>query len=118
MGLTKRGKDWYIEFPVIDDGKTLKLAPYGSRSLPGFKMKRWKAGRYKEQAERIEAQKRQELETGLVRSENLPGPVTFKALTEGYLTLTNRASRSSQTTRARKRGSNRGSGLALVTEAD
>ena len=88
MGLTKRGKDWCIEFPVIDDGKTLKLAPYGSRSLPGFKMKRWKAGRYKEQAERIEVQKRQELETGLVRSENLPGPVTFKALTEGYLTLT------------------------------
>jgi hypothetical protein len=26
MGLTKRKDSWYVEFPVIDDGKALQLA--------------------------------------------------------------------------------------------
>ena len=38
MGLTKRKDGWYIEFPVVDDGKVLALA----RGTPGAKLKRWK----------------------------------------------------------------------------
>ena len=38
MGLTKRKDGWYVEFPVIDDGKVLQLA----RGTPGAKWKRWK----------------------------------------------------------------------------
>jgi len=36
MGLTKRKDGWYVEFPVIDDGKVLTLA----RGAPGAKVKR------------------------------------------------------------------------------
>jgi hypothetical protein len=38
MGLTKRKDGWYVEFPVVDDGKVLTLA----RGTPGAKLKRWK----------------------------------------------------------------------------
>lgn len=38
MGLTKRKDGWYVEFPVIDDGKVLALA----RGRPDAKLKRWK----------------------------------------------------------------------------
>ena len=31
MGLTKRKDGWYVEFPVLDDGKVLTLA----RGTPG-----------------------------------------------------------------------------------
>ena len=40
MGLTKRKDGWYVEFPVVDDGKVLQLAS----GTPGAKMKRWKTG--------------------------------------------------------------------------
>src|SRR5215471_4796193 len=35
MGLTKRKDSYYVEFPVLDDGKTLSLA----RCVPGAKLK-------------------------------------------------------------------------------
>jgi len=39
MGLTKRKDSYYVEFSVLDDGKTLRLA------VPGMgKLKRWKVG--------------------------------------------------------------------------
>ena len=39
MGLTKREKGvWFVEFPVVDDGKVLTLG----RGIPGAKLKRWK----------------------------------------------------------------------------
>lgn len=38
MGLTKRRDSYYVEFPVIDDGKVLVLAASGG------KLKRWKVG--------------------------------------------------------------------------
>lgn len=85
MGLTKRGKHWYIEFPVIDDGERLRLAPYGSRSVRGIKLKRWKSGPSKEQAEKLEASKRTELETVGISSRKLLDLLTFKALTDAYL---------------------------------
>ena len=40
MGLRKRKDGWYVEFPVIDDGKVLALA----RGTPGAKVKRWRVG--------------------------------------------------------------------------
>ncbi len=40
MGLTKRKDGWYVEFPVLDDGKVLTLA----RGTPGAKVKRWRVG--------------------------------------------------------------------------
>jgi integrase len=85
MGLTKRGRHWYVEFPVIDDGKTLKMAPYGSRSVAGIKMKRWKSGPSKELAEKLEATKRIELETVGVPSAKQVALLTFKSLTDSYL---------------------------------
>ncbi len=40
MGLTKRKDGWYVEFPILDDGKVLTLA----RGIPGAKWKRWRVG--------------------------------------------------------------------------
>ena len=40
MGLTRRRDSYYVEFPVLDDGKTLTLA----RGIVGAKLKRWKVG--------------------------------------------------------------------------
>src|SRR5262245_45752647 len=40
MGLTKRKDSYYVEFHVIDDGKTLSLAS----GIKGAKLKRWKVG--------------------------------------------------------------------------
>ena len=39
MGLTKRKDSYYVEFQVVDDGKTLSLATEG-----GGRLKRWKVG--------------------------------------------------------------------------
>lgn len=33
MGLTKRKDSYYVEFPVLDDGKALRLAPPGMGKL-------------------------------------------------------------------------------------
>ena len=33
MGLTKRKDSYSVEFPVLDDGKVLKLAPPGTGKL-------------------------------------------------------------------------------------
>jgi len=38
MGLTKRKDSYYVEFLVMDDGKTLTLA----RSIQDARLKRWK----------------------------------------------------------------------------
>jgi len=40
MGLTKRNDSYYVEFHVLDDGKTLSLAS----GIQGAKLKRWKVG--------------------------------------------------------------------------
>ncbi|SLM46768.1 putative Integrase family protein [Nitrospira japonica] len=52
MGLTKRKDSYYVEFPVLVDGKTLRLAP----NLSVGKLKRWKVGcKNKEEARKQEA---------------------------------------------------------------
>jgi hypothetical protein len=39
MGLTRRKDSYYVEFSVLDDGESLRLASGGSGQL-----KRWKVG--------------------------------------------------------------------------
>ncbi len=82
MGLTKRKDGWYVEFPVVDDGKVLTLA----RGTPGAKLKRWKTlTTNKTVANQQEAKIKTDLMMGKISSERLKGPMTFKALTIVYL---------------------------------
>jgi len=82
MGLTKRRDSYYVEFPVLDNGSTLALA----RGVPGAKLKRWKVGTTNRTvAKQQEALIKTELMKGLVKSDHVQGPMTFKALTEAYL---------------------------------
>ncbi len=82
MGLTKRKDSYYVEFPVLDDGKTLTLA----RGTPGAKLKRWKVGNTNRTvAKQQEALIKTELMKGVVKSDHAPGPITFKALADAYL---------------------------------
>lgn len=84
MGLTRRRDSYYVEFPVLDDGKTLTLA----RGVPGAKLKRWKVGTLNRTiAKQQDALIKTELMKGTVRSERLPGPITFKAWAERYLEI-------------------------------
>jgi len=82
MGLTKRKDGWYVEFPVVDDGKTLTLA----RGTPGARIKRWKTGASnKTVAKQQEAMIKTDLMKKLVKSERVQGPITFRALADTYL---------------------------------
>jgi integrase len=84
MGLTRRKDSFYVEFRVIDDGKTFSLA----RGIPGAKLKRWKASSLnKTVAKQQEALIKTDLMKGIVKSDQVQGPITFKALTEAYLAL-------------------------------
>ncbi len=102
MGLTKRKDGYYAEFPVLDDGKTLKLA----RGVPGARLKRWKTGTSnRTMAKQQETLIKTDLMKGIVKSERLPKPVTFKAWAEQYLNLEKvRALRSFESRRQRVNG--------------
>jgi integrase len=66
MGLTKREDGYYVEFPVLDEGKVFKLA----RGVPGARVKRWKTGtNNKTMAKQQEAMIKTELMKGLIESE-------------------------------------------------
>ena len=66
MGLTKRKEGYYVEFPVLDDGKTLTLA----RGHPGAKLKRWKVGNLnRTMAKQQETLIKTELMKGLIKSD-------------------------------------------------
>ena len=82
MGLTRRRDSYYVEFPVLDDGKALTLA----RGVPGAKLKRWKVGSLNRTlAKQQEAIIKTDLMKGLVKSDRLQGPMTFRMLAESYL---------------------------------
>ena len=82
MGLTKRKDGWYVEFPVIDDGKVLHLA----RGTPGARIKRWRVGCCnKEYAANQEAKYKTDLIMGNLESARHPGKMTFAALGKKYL---------------------------------
>jgi len=83
MGLTKRKDSYYVEFPVIDDGKTLRYA----RGLPGSRLKRWKVGSPNRTiAKQQEALIKTELMKGLIKSAH-ERVLTFKEWGESYLEL-------------------------------
>jgi len=83
MGLTKRKDGWYVEFPVLDDGKVFTLA----RGTPGARIKRWKTGSSnKTVAKQQEAKIKTDLMMGLVKSES-SRCITFAEWGETYLGL-------------------------------
>jgi integrase len=83
MGLTKRKDSWYIEFPVLDNGKALTLA----QGIAGAKLKRWKVGSLnKTVAKQQEALIKTELMKGTVKSDRV-APVLFSEWVSTYLGL-------------------------------
>lgn len=83
MGLTKRKDGWYVEFPVVDDGKVLQLA----RGTPGAKVKRWKTSTTnKSVAKQQEAIIQTDLMKGKFKSEKIK-PMTFSEWGKKYLAL-------------------------------
>ena len=83
MGLTRRKDCYYVQFPVLDDGKTLTLA----RGIAGAKLKRWKVGSLnKTMAKQQEAIIKTDLMKGTVESERVT-PIRFAAWALTYLGL-------------------------------
>ena len=86
MGLTKRKDSYYVEFPVLDDGKTLTLA----RGVPGAMLKRWKVGCLnRKEAKNQGAIIKTRLLSGQMPSEQVirAQSVTFAEWAETYLQL-------------------------------
>ena len=84
MGLTKRKDGWYVEFPVIDDGKVFTLA----RGTPGAKLKRWKTlTTNKTVAKQQEAMIKTDLMMGRIKSAEDGQTKTFRFLATLYLRL-------------------------------
>ena len=83
MGLTKRRDSYYVEFRVLDNGKTLTLA----NGVHGARLKRWKVGcTNKEVAKKLEAKIRTDMMLGLMRSEQ-EKPILFSEWAKTYLSL-------------------------------
>jgi integrase len=83
MGLTKRKDSYYIEFPVVDDGKVLTLA----RGIHGARLKRWKVGSLnRTMAKQQESLIKTELLKGVMKSEQ-NAPMLFAQWADTYLTL-------------------------------
>lgn len=75
MGLTKRNDSYYVEFRVLDDGKTLSLAS----GIQGAKLKRWKVGcTNKTVAKQQEA---------IIRTKLLAGTMVSERVQQTVLTL-------------------------------
>jgi integrase len=83
MGLTKRTDSYYVEFPVLDDGKVLTLA----RGIAGAKLKRWKVGCLNRTvAKQQEALIKTELMKGRITSDQ-NRPMLFKQWALDYIEL-------------------------------
>lgn len=83
MGLTKRVDSYYVEFHVIDNGRTLGLLSAGQ----GGKLKRWKVGSTnKTVARQQEALIKTDLMKGVIKSDK-ERMVTFEEWAETYLQL-------------------------------
>jgi integrase len=76
---------WFVQFPVWDDGKTLRL---GVR-VPGARLKRWKAGSNFELAKNQESEYRHDLVHGLIKSDHVKVvvPMRFKEWAKAYVEL-------------------------------
>lgn len=83
MGLTRRKDSYYVEFPVLDDGKVLTLA----RGIQGARLKRWKVGSLnRTMAKQQETLIKTELLKGVMKSEQ-NAPLLFSQWADSYLTL-------------------------------
>src|SRR5215470_16604854 len=83
MGLTRRKDSYYVEFPVLDDGKTLRLG----RGVEGTKLKRWKVGSTNRTvAKQQEALIKTDLMKGIIKSSHNK-VILFKEWGEMYLNL-------------------------------
>jgi len=83
MGLTKRKDGYYVEFPVLDDGKSLRYA----RGVLGARLKRWKVSSLNRTlAKQHEALIKADLMKGLLTSEQAK-PLLFKDWAASYLNL-------------------------------
>jgi len=83
MGLTKRKDSYYVEFRVLDNGKTLSLA----QGIARAKLKRWKVGSLNRTiAKHQEALIKTDLMKGVVKSSQVQ-IITFKEWGEMYLNL-------------------------------
>ncbi|MBA5868381.1 MAG: tyrosine-type recombinase/integrase [Nitrospira sp. CR1.3] len=85
MGLTKRNDSYYVEFRVLDDGKTLSLAS----GVQGAKLKRWKVGcTNKTMAKQQEAIIKTKLLAGTMESDRTASVVmTIGQWVEEYKTI-------------------------------
>ncbi len=82
MRLAKRKDGWYVEFPVVDDGKVLQLA----RGTPGAKLKRWKTlTPNKTMAKQQEAKIKTDLMMGRIKSVDDGQARAFRFLATQYL---------------------------------
>src|SRR6187549_1936700 len=83
MGLTKRRDSYYVEFHVVDDGKTLSLGT----AIGGAKLKRWKVGcTSKAVAKQQEAVIRTKLLSGSIQSVQVHHTKkTFKQWADEYI---------------------------------
>ena len=83
MGLTRRKDSYYVEFRVLDDGKTLRLAT----GVAGARLKRWKVGSLnRTTAKQQEAIIKTDLMKGIVQSPQTR-VMTFKEWGTAYLAL-------------------------------
>lgn len=83
MGLTRRKESYYVEFSVLDDGKTLTLA----QGIAESKLKRWKVGSLnRTTAKQQEALIKTDLMRGVVKSSQVQR-TTFKEWGAMYLNL-------------------------------
>jgi integrase len=84
MGLTRRKDGYYVEFPVLDDGKTLTLA----RGVPRARVKRWKTGTANRTiAKQQEALIKTDLMKGIVKSDQVQAPMTFTQWAKEYVQI-------------------------------
>src|SRR2546427_3885695 len=84
MGLTRRKDGWYVEFPVLDDGRRLTLA----RGVQGARVKRWKTGTHnKTVSKQQEALIKTDLMKGIVKSDQVQAPKTFTQWAKEYIEI-------------------------------
>lgn len=76
---------WFVQFPVWDDGGTLRLG----NGVAGSRLKRWKAGGNYEMAKDLEAGYRRDLVHGLMKAEHVKviAPMRFKDWAKDYVEL-------------------------------
>jgi integrase len=84
MGLTRRKDCYYVEFRVLDDGKTLTLAS----GVAGAKLKRWKTGTSNRTiAKQQEALIKTDLMKGIVKSDKVQAPMTLAQWAKEYVEI-------------------------------